>query len=146
MIALSYPAYQPRLRRHQQQEQIWDLIRRRWVALTPEEWVRQHFIHFLVEVSGYPAALLAVEKTIRQGELSRRFDIVVFSRHHRPWLLVECKEPAVPLSQAVLDQALRYNLSLQVPFLAITNGNACRAFRLQEGKLEELTALPAFTG
>ena len=146
MITLDYPPFKPRIRRQDQQEQIWDGIRRKWVLLTPEEWVRQHVIQYLLQVKGYPAALVAVEKSIRQGELNRRFDIVIYDRDHRPFLLVECKEMNVLLSSAVLEQALRYNISLQVPYLVITNGRECHAFDLQHDRLQELEDVPAFSG
>jgi hypothetical protein len=143
MITIQYPPYEPRIRRQDNQEQIWDGIRRKWVALTPEEWVRQHFIQYLLQEKGFPSALVAVEKSIRLGELTRRFDIVIYNHDHQPFLLVECKEMNVPLTPAVLEQALRYNIPLQVPYLVITNGVQCRAFGLGEGRLLELTQVPA---
>ena len=144
MIKLEFPAFEPRIRQQGAQDQIWDGIRRKWVMLTPEEWVRQHFIHYLTHTKGYPASLLAVEKTIRQGDLIRRFDIVAYGRNLRPFLLVECKEMNVPLTEAVLEQALHYNLSLQTQYLAITNGVGCYAFALHAGTLEPLNEIPRF--
>lgn len=146
MITIQYPPFTPRIRSQDQQEQIWDGIRRKWVLLTPEEWVRQHVIQYLLQVKGYPAGLVAVEKSIRQGELNRRFDIVIYDRDHRPFLLVECKEMNVPLNQAVLEQALRYNIPLQVPYLVLTNGRECLAFTLMNGRLQELEEIPDFSG
>ena len=145
MIIIQYPPFQPRIRQQDHQEQIWDGIRRKWVALTPEEWVRQHFIHYLLQTKGYPASLVAVEKTIRVGELNQRFDIVVYDRNHRPFLLVECKEMNVPLSGKVLEQALRYNIPLGVSYLVITNGQTCKAFALSAGQLTELFSVPGFS-
>ena len=104
--------------------QVFDPVRRRWVALTPEEWVRQHFINFLVNDRGCPRALLAVERTLRLHGLTRRADIVVHDQAGSPVALVECKAPDVRLTQAVFDQAARYNRAFRVRWLLVTNGRA----------------------
>lgn len=101
---------------------IYDVIRKKYVVLTPEEWVRQHLVHYLLEVKGCPPALVAVERTIDLYGLSRRFDVAVFDRSGKPWLLVECKAPSVPLVRQVFDQAFRYNITLAAPYVAVTNG------------------------
>jgi len=101
---------------------IFDIVRKKYVVLTPEEWVRQHVVHYLVEKKGYAISRVAVEREIELYGLKRRFDIVVFDRSGNPWLLVECKAPAVALTQKVFDQVFRYNLTLAAPYVAITNG------------------------
>lgn len=115
--------------------------------LTPEEWVRQHFIHFLIESKGYPAQLIAVEKEIQVCGMKRRFDLVCYDRQANPYLIVECKAPSVALSQAVFDQAFQYNLSIAARFIAITNG--CLHFCGEisgNGKFQMLAEIPNFCG
>ena len=102
--------------------EVLDPVRRRWVTLTPEEWVRQLTIAMLHERYGYPLELMQVEGAITVNGQSRRCDIVTYSRDGRPRMIVECKRPDVPLTQKVCDQACRYNTVLQVPYLLLTNG------------------------
>lgn len=143
MIKIEYPPYQPKIKKEQSLELIFDEVRKRWVVLTPEEWVRQNFLQYLTKVKLYPAPLIAVEKEIALGELKKRFDIVVYDNNSKPWMIVECKEMNVALDQPVLDQVLRYNISMQVPFLVITNGTYCFAFENKGGQLVELSELPS---
>ena len=98
------------------------MVRNRFVALTPEEWVRQHAIHYLHEELGYPLELMQVEGAITLNSMTRRCDIVVYDASVRPFIIVECKRETVALTQKVLDQACRYNLVSQVPYLWLTNG------------------------
>ena len=102
--------------------EVFDPVRRRWVALTPEEWVRQHTVLMLNRQYGYPLNLMQVEGAITLAGLTRRCDIVVYDSTVRPFMIVECKNEAVPLTQKVIDQACRYNLVLQVPYLLLTHG------------------------
>src|SRR5687768_16514178 len=92
MIKVEYPAYQPKIKSTSGKEFIFDEVRRQWVLLTPEEWVRQNFLQYLLQVKGYPSSLVAVEKEIKLGDLIKRFDIVVYNQQMLPWLMVECKE------------------------------------------------------
>ena len=142
MIKIEYPPYQPKIKKEAGKEFIFDEVRKRWVMLTPEEWVRQNFLQYLVLVKKYPASLIAVEKEIELGEIKKRFDIVVYDKNHLPWMIIECKEMSVVLDKKVLDQVLRYNISLQVPYLVITNGSYCYAFAVANNKLEEIDDLP----
>ncbi len=143
MIRIEYPPYQPKIKEESGRELIFDETRKRWVTLTPEEWVRQNFLQYLLQVKGYPASLIAVEKEISLGELKKRFDIVVHDKQAGACMIVECKEPGVALDQKVLEQVLRYNIALRVPYLVITNGHYCMAFEIADGRLKELDALPA---
>lgn len=102
--------------------EIFDIVRKRFVALTPEEWVRQQVIHRMHGELGYPLELLQVEGTITLNGLTKRCDIVAYDKQVRPAVIVECKRETVPLTQKVLDQACRYNLVLDVPYLFLTNG------------------------
>lgn len=144
MIHVNYPPHEFRRNLDQGKEYIFDELRKVWLRLTPEEWVRQNFIQYLIQSMQYPAALIAIEKEIQLGELKKRFDILVYNREHRPWLLVECKDVQVPLDENVLHQALRYNLAVPVSFIVITNGDACMAFQKTSEQLLNLNALPAF--
>ena len=118
----------------------------KWLLLTPEEWVRQNFVQYLVRVKKYPAAFIALEKEIFLGELKKRFDILVYDREHKPWMMIECKGMDVSLDDEVLSQVLRYNISVPVPYLVITNGSYCFAASRKNGKLESLGEIPAFSG
>lgn len=142
MIKIEYPPYQPKIKKEAGREMIFDEIRKRWVVLTPEEWVRQNFLQHLTSVKNYPASLIAVEKEIKLGELKKRFDIVVYDKSTKPWMIVECKEMNVSLDRSVLEQVLRYNLSLQVPYLVITNGSYCLAAVIRNNGLIEIDGLP----
>lgn len=142
MIKIEYPPFQPKIKTEDAKEFIFDAVRKRWVVLTPEEWVRQNFLQYLIQIKKYPASLIAVEKAIRLGELKKRFDVVVYDRNSKPWMIVECKEMDVALNKAVLDQVLRYNISLNVPYLVITNGSYCMAMQLDANRMEALDTLP----
>jgi hypothetical protein len=106
----------------QGKEEIFDYWRKKYVVLTPEEWVRQQFLLLLVEEKGYPRSLIAVEKSISVNRLSKRFDAVVYDHTGHPAMLIEFKAPSVALSQKTMEQAGRYNLHLKVNFLIISNG------------------------
>ncbi len=125
---------------------VFDPIRRRWLDLTPEEWVRQHVLNLLVHDIGCPPSLVAVEAPLKLHCLPKRADIVVYDRRGGPVLLVECKAPEVPLNQAVLEQAARYNITLKVPYVMVTNGlrHYCCTIDHQRGTVAFLPTLPGF--
>lgn len=142
MIKIEYPPYQPKIKEEQGKEFIFDEFRKRWVQLTPEEWVRQNFLQYLTQIKKYPASLIAIEKEIKLGDLKKRFDILIYDAGTKPWMVVECKEMNVALDKTVLDQVLRYNISLNVPYLVITNGINCVAFSLKENEVLAMDFLP----
>lgn len=144
MIKIDYPVHEFRLKKENDREMIFDESRKAWMKLTPEEWVRQNFIRYLIVSKQYPSALVALEKKIMVGEMVRRFDILVFSRDHKPWMMVECKSTAVPLTEEVLGQALRYNIAMPVQYIVITNGVHCMGFAKRNGKLINLENIPDF--
>ena len=133
-----------RLRDNEGRREIFDIVRNRYVALTPEEWVRQHAIHHLHYELGYPLELLQVEGAITLNGMTRRCDIVVYDASVKPYIIVECKNETVALSQKVLDQACRYNLVLQVPYLWLTNGvgQVCCRVDFDEKKVVLIPKLP----
>lgn len=144
MIKIEYPLFKPSIKTIDNTEFIFDGFRRKWLVLTPEEWVRQNFIAYLVTVLKYPASLIAIEKEIQLGSLTKRFDIVVYNRMTMPFMVIECKEMNVSLNESVLHQALRYNTNMQAEFVVITNGSYCYGFRRVGDGFEEVGELPPF--
>ena len=130
MQLLNLPAIDAKITEEKGKKRIFDGIRKKYVALTPEEWVRQHFIHYLVNEMHYPAGLIAVETMVTVNRLRQRADIVVYSKSLRPALIVECKAPEVVIGQQTLNQAARYNIALGVHYLVVTNGMATYCIEL----------------
>jgi len=121
-MQLNLPSYAFRTFQKEGKSLIFDALRHRWVKLTPEEWVRQNFVRYLVEEKHFPASLISVERSLRFNRQDFRADAVVFSTAGRPLLVIECKAPEVAVSQKVFDQIVRYNVEFQVDFLIVTNG------------------------
>ncbi len=144
MLTIEYPKNDFRTKREAGKDFIFDELRKQWLRLSPEEWVRQNFIQYLIQVKQYPASLIAQEKKIVLGELIKRFDILVYNQQIEPWMMVECKASTIPLQQHILDQVLRYNIAVPVPYLIITNGTQTAGFKKEGGKLVELLELPKF--
>ncbi|WP_118975471.1 type I restriction enzyme HsdR N-terminal domain-containing protein [Taibaiella koreensis] len=146
MISLVFPAHDFRLRQQDGKRYIFDPIRKKYVLLTPEEWVRQHLLVYFCEVMAYPRGLISVEKEIRVNQLKKRYDIVVYDYDHRPWMLIECKEPAVAVDERTLAQLLRYHSSLQCPYWMLSNGTQHFCAAVQDHKVSWLDQLPAHDG
>ncbi|HYH13916.1 MAG TPA: type I restriction enzyme HsdR N-terminal domain-containing protein [Flavisolibacter sp.] len=142
MIPVQFPEPHFRVKKEGERSYLFCLIRRQWLLLTEEEWVRQNFINYLITVLNYPASLIAVEKELLLNGMKKRFDILVYDDKYNPWILIECKAPQVTLSEEVLQQALRYNMSIPVPYIIITNG----AITLGWSKKESLTSLSEMPG
>ncbi len=141
MIKVNYPLFQYKIKREENKELIFDEVRKRWVRLTPEEWVRQNMIQYLLQDLKYPASLLSIEKELKLGELRKRCDIIVY-KDASPWMIIECKEPNVPISEKTMQQILRYHLALPVPFLCLTNGNQVFLFEKVNHNFTEIGAFP----
>ena len=141
MVKINFPAPGFRIKEEDGKEWIFDEFRKQWVRLTPEEWVRQNMLQYLVQVKKYPASLIAIEKEIALGELRKRFDILIY-KASKPWMIIECKEMNVPLDESVLKQVLNYNITVQADFVVITNGTDNYLFYLQKGVAEQLSELP----
>ena len=122
MIKLNFPVYSFRFKNSENKVSIFDEIRKKFILLTPEEWVRQHVIQFLLQDKKYPKSYINVEKLIKINDLSKRYDGVVFQPNGEIFLLIECKAPEVPISQQTFDQIARYNLVLKAKYLMVTNG------------------------
>ena len=142
MIQLKFPYHPFKIKEEEGKEVIFDEVRKKWVRLTPEEWVRQNMIQYLVHVKSVPLKWIGVEKEIKLGELSKRFDIIVVNASMQTHLLIECKAADVVLNEEVLHQVLRYNISLPAPFLVVTNGNETFVFEKKNGELVEASEFP----
>ena len=144
MIQVNYPSPEFRTKKEGGKEFIFDAIRRRWLVITEEEWVRQNFIQYLIRVHQYPAALIAVEKEIQLGELKKRFDILVYDKDHQPWMLIECKAGNVKLNDDVVQQLLRYHITIPARYLFITNGHYTFGWEQSEKELNEISRMPVW--
>lgn len=122
MQKLNFPAYTFRFKNSENKVAIFDVIRKKFIILTPEEWVRQHTVQFLLEEKKYPKSYINVEKLIKVNNTSKRYDIAVFKPNGELFLLIECKAPEVAISQDTFDQIARYNLKLKAEYLMVTNG------------------------
>jgi hypothetical protein len=144
MIEVHFP--EPRFRTKQEGEQhyIFDSLRKSWLLLTDEEWVRQNFVRYLVDVLHYPSTAIALEKELLLNGMKKRFDILVYDGAFKPWMMVECKAASVPMTEQVLQQLLRYNMTIPVPFLVITNGGQTIAWQKENTSLKSLESFPAW--
>ena len=122
MYRLNLPPYPIKITERGEKRQIFDFLRRKFVALTPEEWVRQHFVHYLVEQKGYPKGLLGNEIELRVGEKRLRCDTLLYNREMKPRMIIEYKAPTIQIQQKTFDQISAYNLLLRVDYLMVSNG------------------------
>ncbi|MEN8188150.1 MAG: type I restriction enzyme HsdR N-terminal domain-containing protein [Bacteroidota bacterium] len=122
MQKLNLPTYPFKIKNNENKYLIFDIIRKKYVVLNPEEWVRQHWIHYLLEEKKYPSSLTAVEKQLTINDLQKRTDILIFDKKGKPDIIVECKAPNIKISQNTFDQIARYNLKLRAKYLIVTNG------------------------
>jgi len=142
MISIQFPQPEFRLKKDANKEFIFDPLRKRWLLLTAEEWVRQNFVQYLIKIKNYPSTLIALEKEIQLGELKKRFDVLIYNKDHKPWMMIECKGREIRLNDAVLQQALRYNISVPVEFIVITNGNFTYGWQRSGTDLKLMNELP----
>lgn len=122
MIKLNLPNYKFNIKSNENKTLIFDKLRKKFLVLTPEEWVRQHFVSFLIEEKKYPISLIALEKQLVINNRTKRTDILIFNSLGNPYIIVECKAPSVKITQDAFDQIARYNLKLKADFLVVTNG------------------------
>ncbi|GMV77026.1 MAG: restriction endonuclease subunit R [Chitinophagaceae bacterium] len=141
MITINYPKFNFKIKEEKSKKLIFDEVRKLWVRLTPEEWVRQNFLQYLIQQKHYPASLIAVEKEIFIADVKKRCDIIIY-KNSQPFIIVECKEMNVPINEKVINQILTYNQSLRVAILIITNGNSTFAYETLTQKT--LTDIPEF--
>ena len=122
MKELNLPSYDVKIKGTREKPEIFDFLRRRFVALTPEEWVRQHFVHWLVEHKGYPQGLLGNEEALKCGDKTLRCDSILYDKEAKPKMIIEYKAPTVSVTQRVFSQISAYNLLLHVDYLVVSNG------------------------
>jgi hypothetical protein len=144
---LNLPEYSFHISGNEGRQVILDTIRKKWVRLTPEEWVRQNFIQYLINEGKYPPGLLGIEILFRMNKLKRRVDILVHDRSGRPIMIVECKSHEVKLDDPAFDQIATYNMQFRVPYLLVTNGihhYACKITDFESKKYEYLLVIPLY--
>ena len=126
--------------------QVFDAVRKKYLVLTPEEWVRQHFVHYLNQEKNYPLGLMGVEKMVKYNEQSTRADIVLYTNEGKPNMIVECKAPKVKITQDVFNQIAKYNFKLRVDLLVVTNGmqHFCCSMDYENNKITFLEEIPHF--
>ena len=144
MIKIEYPPYQPKIKEESGKEFIFDEFPKRWVLLTPEEWVRQHFMMFLIYEKKYPKGLFAIEKEHVFNNMKMRADLIVYKHDLSPWLICEFKAPEVAITQEVFYQVARYNLTFDVPYLVVSNGLEHFCCRRVEDRFEFQDDIPDF--
>lgn len=146
MQKLNLPYYPFKLKKDEDKYLILDEVRKKYVVCTPEEWVRQHFVQYLIHHKAYPKGLISLEKGLKLNELNKRTDVLVFDTNAKPIMLVECKSPDVKISQSVFDQAARYNFVYRVQYIVISNGidHICAKMNYHEEKYEFLKEIPAY--
>ena len=146
MRQLNFSKYQFRFKNSENKVSIFDEIRKKFIILTPEEWVRQHVVQFLLEEKKYPKSLINVEKVLKVNGLRKRYDVVVFNSDGSIFILIECKAPAITIAQATFDQIARYNMTMNAQFLMVTNGlnhYFCQ-MDFENEKYQFLTELPMY--
>jgi len=146
MEKLNLPQYPIRIKEEGGVKYIFDAIRKKYLKLLPEEWVRQNFIQFLIHEKNYPTGLIEIEKGLRLNELQKRVDVLIY-KGANPILLIECKAPKVKINQEVFEQIARYNKALKVPYLAVTNGleHYCAKIDFKENSFEFLEEIPNYS-
>jgi hypothetical protein len=146
MQMLNFPQYTFRIQDENGKKLIFDSLRKKWVALAPEEWVRQHLVQYLISEKGFPSGLITVEQSLKYNGLTWRTDVLVYSKNRTPLLLAECKAPEVEITQETFNQAGRYNIVHKVPYLLISNGlsHYCCFVDMANGKTQFLNEIPRY--
>ncbi|MEM7108661.1 MAG: type I restriction enzyme HsdR N-terminal domain-containing protein [Bacteroidota bacterium] len=144
MIRLNLPEVEVKIREKEGNHEIFDVIRKKYIHLTPEEWVRQHFIHYLISHLDYPRSLIKVESELHYNQLKKRSDILTYSSSGVPFLLVECKSFKNPINQETLMQATTYNKTVNAPYLVLTNGLKHYSYAQQYGTYASLKEIPFY--
>lgn len=146
MYTLNLPSFDAKIRKTERGFDIFDVLRRKYIHLTSEEWVRQHFVNYLITEKKYPSSLMANETAIKLNSLSRRCDTVVYNRQLEPVVIIEYKEPEISISQEVFDQIARYNIVLRVKYLIVSNGlnHYCCEMNYEEQSYKYLTEIPDY--
>lgn len=146
MLALNLPKTELKVITKDGKQQVFDVLRRRFVALTPEEWVRQQFVHFLIRHKGYPAECIGNEVSITLGATKKRCDTVIYGSHAEPLMVIEYKSPSVEITQKVFEQICRYNIKMRVEWLIVSNGlqHYCTRIDYENGTYQFVEDIPSF--
>ena len=147
MKYLNLPQFDIKIRDTNVYKEVLDIVRGKWIKLTPEEWVRQHVINYLISEKKYPKSLIAVEMPIKLNGMNRRCDVVVYSRQGNPFLIVECKAYNVKITQKVIEQIANYNTTLKAPYLLVTNGLTHYYYNIifKDNTVEVLAEIPNYS-
>ena len=147
MLALNLPKTELKVISKDDKQQVFDVLRRRFVVLTPEEWVRQQFVHFLIRHKGYPAECIGNEVSITLGATKKRCDTVIYGNHAEPLMVIEYKSPNVEITQKVFEQICRYNIKMKVEWLVVSNGlqHYCTRIDYENGTYQFVEDIPTFT-
>jgi hypothetical protein len=145
--SLNFPEINLKTKEEQNTPFVFDFIRKKWLVLTPEEWVRQHLVNYLVTQKGFPASLISLEAGLKYNELKKRTDVVVYNKLGKPFMILECKAPEIAITQKVIEQVSMYNKTIGASFLCVTNGlkHYCWSFNILAQKFEFLQQIPDFT-
>ena len=143
---LNFPPFEHKLKVENSKDYIWEPIRKSWILLTPEEWVRQNLIRYFADVLAYPMGLMQSECQIKVGKIKKRFDLVIMDKNLNPWLICECKGPNINIDASVFQQAAIYNSKLKCPYLAVTNGmkHYCFEINFKEGSFKNVGDFPVY--
>lgn len=143
---LNFPEVNLNIKYEGEQPLVFDFIRKKWLVLTPEEWVRQHLVNYLVTQKGYPPSLISLEAGLKYNRLSKRSDVLIYNKHGKPLFILECKAPEVAIAQKVIEQVSMYNKSIGAAFLCVTNGfkHYCWTFNPITKQFDFLPQLPNF--
>jgi predicted type IV restriction endonuclease len=144
MVPLNLPSYSPKIKKEEGKVWIFDVIRKKYIVLTPEEWVRQHFINHLIHDLHYPKTLFKVETGLSFNHLQKRSDIIVHDRLGKPWMMVECKSPSIKLTQKAFNQIAVYNMNIGARYLAVTNGMVHYCCKASPGPGQQAVFLESF--
>lgn len=144
MVSLNLPQINYNIRKNKGKVEIFDIIRKKFIVLTPEEWVRQHMVHFLITERSYPKGLMRVESGLNYHQKQKRSDVLIYNRQGNPHLIVECKTFRQPLRQAAMNQAAVYNKTLGARYLVITNGLQHFCAEVQGESVVQLNDIPYF--
>jgi hypothetical protein len=145
-FSLNFPEFEFKIQESDGKLSIFDSLRKKYLILTPEEWVRQHMISFLVQYRNYPKGLFSLEKEVMYNSLQKRFDILVLDRVGNPFLLIECKAPEVKLSKKTVEQVAIYNKTIGAAFMGISNGrqHLFLKYNFEVNNYEQISDLPQF--
>lgn len=144
MLDITFRKYDFRFTTTEGKQYIFDIIRKKNILLTPEEWVRQHLLHYLIYDLNYPKSMIAVEKEFKVNHLKKRFDVLVYSKEMQPFLLIECKSPKISLNEATISQIANYNSKFKAKFLLVSNGNQNFCFDISGQAPISLDKVPVF--